>query len=235
MSTPFEDKYILSIGGSLIVTKQGIDTDFLSRLNKFVRNQLTHYKKRQFFLVTGGGSLARHYRDAGRTVVGHEITEEDQDWLGIHSTRLNAHLIRTIFQDIAHPNIIKDYDIIRKVKEPVVIAAGWKPGWSTDYDAVLLCEDYRAKKILNLSNVSQVYDKDPNQFPDAKAIGKMSWGELRLLVGDNWHPGMHAPFDPVAAKRAQELGITVVVLNGNNFDNIGKYINGESFVGTVIS
>lgn len=235
MSTPFEDKFVLSIGGSLIVTKKGIDTDFLTQLNKFIRNQLTQYPKRQFFLVVGGGAIARHYRDAGKTVVGHELTEEDQDWLGIHATRLNAHLVRTIFQGIAHPVIIKDYTIIRKVSEPVVIAAGWKPGWSTDYDAVLLCEDYRAKRILNLSNISQVYDKDPNQFSDAQPIEKMSWNELRKLVGDNWHPGMHAPFDPVAAKRAQELGVTVVVLNGNNFENIGKYINEKSFVGTVIS
>lgn len=235
MSTPFDDKYVLSVGGSLIVTKNGIDTDFLSRLNSFVRTQLRSNKNRQFFLVTGGGSLARDYRDAGRSVVGHEITEEDQDWLGIHATRLNAHLMRTIFQDIAHPNIIKDYDIIRKVKEQVIIAAGWKPGWSTDYDAVLLCEDYHAKKILNLSNIPQVYDKDPNKFPDAKAIERMRWDELRRLVGENWHPGMHAPFDPVAARRAQDLGITVAILHGNNFDNIDRYINGESFVGTVIS
>src|SRR6266705_2763270 len=130
MVSSYTDKFVLSIGGSLIVSKEGINTDFLSRLNKFIRSQLTQYPKRQFFLVTGGGVIARHYRDAGKSVVGHELTEEDQDWLGIHATRLNAHLMRTIFQDIAHPQIVKDYSIIRKVTERVVIAAGWRPGWS---------------------------------------------------------------------------------------------------------
>ena len=38
-------------------------------------------------------------------------------------------------------NVIKHYEIVRKVSEQVVVAAGWKPGWSTDFCAVLLAED----------------------------------------------------------------------------------------------
>lgn len=224
----------MSVGGSLIVPNGGIDTDFLSKLNSFVREQLAQNQNRQFFLVVGGGSVSRHYRDAGRDVIGHELTRDDLDWLGIHATKLNAHLIRTIFRDIAHPYIIKHYEIIRKASEPVVVAAGWKPGWSTDYDAVLLCEDYNIKTIINLSNISQVYDKDPNKFQDAKPIDKISWNEFRKLVGDEWIPGMHAPFDPVAAQKAQELEVKVVVLNGHDFENLNKYLRGEEFVGTVI-
>ena len=132
----------MSIGGSLIVPNGGIDTKFLSKLSSFIREQLANNSNRQFFLVVGGGSTARHYIDAGRQVVKHELSADDLDWLGIHASRLNAHLVRTIFREIAHPYIIKHYEIIRKVVEPVVIASGWKPGWSTDYDAVLLCEDY---------------------------------------------------------------------------------------------
>ena len=167
-------------------------------------------------------------------VIGHELTDEDVDWLGIHATRLNAHLLRTIFRDIPHPFIIKHYDNIRKVKEPIVVASGWKPGWSTDYDAVLLCEDYGVSEVVNLSNIDQVYDKDPKEFKDAKPIGKISWKNFRKLVGDKWTPGLNAPFDPVAAEKAQQLGVKVVVLNGNNFENIERYFRGEKFLGTVI-
>ena len=60
------------------------------------------------------------------------------------------------------------------------------------------------------------------------------WGDLRKLVGDKWVPGMHAPFDPIAAKRAQELNVKVIVANGNNFENLEKYFNGKKFVGTMI-
>jgi uridylate kinase len=99
-----------------------------------------------------------------------ELTEEDLDWLGIHATRLNAHLVRTIFQDLAHPNIIEHYEYIRKPSEPVIVAAGWKPGWSTDYCASLLCEDYHVRTVINLSNVQQVYDKDPNEYSDGNQL-----------------------------------------------------------------
>ena len=235
MGTTYQEKYVISVGGSLIVPNSGINTDFLKRFNIFIRTQLAKHPNRQFFLVTGGGATCRHYRDAALSVVGHELTAEDQDWLGIHSSRLNAHLVRTIFQDIAHPNIIKHYDIIRKVQEPVVVAAGWRPGWSTDYCAVLLCADYQVTTVLNLSNINQVYDKDPNKFPDAKPIEKMSRDEMRVLVGDEWKPGMHAPFDPVAAKKAEDLGVKVVVVNGADFENLENCIEDRDFVGTVIS
>ncbi len=234
MANGYTEKIVMSIGGSLVVPDGGIDTDFLSRLNKFIREHLAKNPHRQFFLVIGGGSIARNYRDAGRDVIGHELNRDDLDWLGIHATKLNAHLVRTIFRDIAHPYVIKHYEIIRKATEPVVVAAGWKPGWSTDYCAALLCEDYGIKSMINLSNVDKVYDKDPKQFEDAKPMDKISWLEFRKIVGDEWKPGMNVPFDPIAAQKSEELELKVAVLNGNNFENVAKYIAGENFVGTVI-
>lgn len=230
----YSERIVISIGGSLIVPGGGIDTKFLNKLNKFIRNQLANNNNRQFFLVVGGGQIARKYRDAGEDVIGHKLTRDDLDWLGVHATRLNAQLLRTIFRDIAHPFIIKHYEIIRKVTEPVVVAAGWKPGWSTDFDAVLLCDDYNVREVINLSNIKKVYDKDPNKYKNAKPIDKMNWKDFRKLVGDKWVPGMHAPFDPVAAQKAEELGVKVVVLAGHNFKNLENYFNGKKFEGTVI-
>lgn len=233
MGSSYPDKVVMSIGGSLIVPNGGIDTTFLKKLNDFIRRQLASHPDRQFFLVIGGGATARHYRDAGKEVIG-KLTDEDLDWLGIHSTRLNAHLIRTIFHDIAHPQIIEHYDVIIKPTEQLVVASGWKPGWSTDYDSVMLCEDYDVKVIINLSNIKQVYTDDPRTNPDATPLDHMSWEDFRKLVGDEWKPGMNAPFDPIAAKKAQELGAKVVVMNGDDFDNIERFFTGQDFVGTVI-
>lgn len=235
MGESYQDKVVISVGGSLVVPNGGINTKFLRELNHFIRSQLAKHPDRQFFLVVGGGAIARHYRDAGREVVGHELTRDDLDRLGIHATRLNAHLVRTIFQDIAHPYIIKHYDIIRKAREPVVVAAGWKPGWSTDFDSILICEDYDVRTVLNLSNITQVYDSDPRENPKAKPIDTISWEEFRKLVGDEWKPGMNAPFDPVAAKRAEEIGVKVVVMSGDDFNNIEKYFDNKPFLGTVIA
>lgn len=171
----------------------------------------------------------------GRSVVGHELTADDLDWLGIHATRLNAHLIRTIFRDIAHPFILRHYDIIRRVSEPVVAASGWKPGWSTDYCNALICEDYDIKTVISLSSVDSVYDKDPRKKNNATPISKMTWDEFRGLVGDKWIPETHFPFDPIAAKKAQELKLTVAVMKGDNFKNVENFLEGKEFMGTTIT
>jgi uridylate kinase len=228
-----EPPIVISVGGSLIVPNEGIDTDFLIKLNNLIREEVKLGKR--FLLVAGGGKIARLYRDAGRTVIGN-VTEEDLDWLAIHVTHLNGHLLRTIFQDIANPRVIQHYD--RKLEnwtEPIAIGAGWMPGWSTDYDAVILARDHGAKIIINMSNIDFVYDCDPAKHDNAKPLEKITWEQMEKLVGDKWSPGFNAPFDPIATKLAKKLGVTVAIANGNDMQNIKKIINGESFKGTVIS
>lgn len=229
-----KEKVVISLGGSLIVPNGGIDIVFLKKFYNFIKAELATNRGRQFFIVAGGGATARHYRDGGREVVGHELTRDDLDWLGIHATRLNAHLIRTIFRDLAHPYILKHYEIIRKATEPVIVASGWKPGWSTDFCAAMICEDYNIKTIVNMSNIEMAYDKDPNTNPSAKPIKKINWRDFRKIVGDKWVPGMNMPFDPVASKKAEELNLKVVILKGDNFKNLHSYFEGRDFVGTTI-
>ncbi len=224
---------ILSVGGSLVVPNGGIDVDFLKKLNQFIRAQVK--KRKRFCIVVGGGKTTRHYQNAGKAVIG-KITNEDLDWLGIHSTRMNGHLLRTIFQDIAHPRIIENYEKrLRNWKESIVIGAGWKPGWSTDYDAVVLARDYNASVLINLSNIDWVYDKDPAKFKDAQPIKKTTWDYFETLVKNEWVPGINAPFDPIATQLAKKLGITVIVTNGKNFKNLENILEGEGFKGTVIT
>ncbi|PIY71889.1 UMP kinase [Candidatus Roizmanbacteria bacterium CG_4_10_14_0_8_um_filter_33_9] len=227
-----EDPIIISVGGSLIVPQGEVNEVFLKKLNIFIREQVERGKR--FFLVAGAGKIGRKYRDAGKAVIG-SMTDADLDWLGIHTTRLNAHLLRTIFSDIAHPRIIENYDKkLRNWKEPIVVGAGWKPGWSTDYDAVILARDYGANLMINLSNIDWVYDNDPNKYKDAKAIKKLTWEEMEKLVGNKWSPGINAPLDPIASQLAHKLNLTVIVTNGENFSNLKKIVEGDDFKGTVI-
>jgi len=232
--TNSKTRIIISVGGSLIVPNGGIDTDFLKQLNTFVRDQIAAHPDRQFFLVTGGGATARNYIEAGQEVIGHQLADDDLDWLGIHSTRLNGHLVRTIFRDIAHPIMIKEFDVIQKITEPVTVAAGWKPGWSTDYIAVQVAEDYGAEVVINMSNITKAYDKDPAKFDDAKPIDQINWTDFRKIVGDEWKPGLSMPFDPIASKKAEQLSLTVAVM-GRDFENLQNYLDKKPFVGTVIA
>jgi uridylate kinase len=222
--------YIVSLGGSLIVPKDGIDWQFLKKFRRLILEQVRQVEK--FYLISGGGTTCRKYNEAAKKVV--KLTRDDLDWLGIHATRLNAHLLRTIFRGDAHPEIITNPTLILAAKEKIVIAGGWRPGWSTDYVATMLAEKYKVKTVVNLSNIDFVYDKDPSKFKDAKKFTKINWPDFRKIVGNKWDPGLNAPFDPVASKKAHTLGLEVVIMNGKNIKNLNNYFNGKTFIGTVI-
>lgn len=228
-----KERIIISLGGSLLVP-EGIDVEFAKSFKKFI---VAHIKKGyRFILVTGGGKTARRYIEAAADVA--KITDEDKDWLGIHATRMNAHLIRTMLCEYAHARINTnphDLEDFYSAPEPILVAAGWRPGHSTDFDAVLLGKYLDAKRIVNLSNIERVYDKDPHQHADAQPFDRMTWKAFRKIVGSKWNPGMNAPFDPIASQMAEQEGMEVAILHGGDLKNVGNYIAGKEFIGTVIS
>jgi SAM-dependent methyltransferase len=46
---------------------------------------------------------------------------------------------------------------------------------------------------------------------------------------------MNVPFDPIASKLAQQIGLTLVVLRGDNLQNLEKLFAGKKFIGTVVA
>jgi len=138
-----QETVIMSVGGSLIVP-DGIDTTFLINLKKLIVDQTA--LGRRFIIIAGGGRTARRYQDAAGAVT--TLTRDDLDWLGIHSTHLNGHLLRTIFRDIAYPTMIKNPDDILDVPthEKVIVAAGYRPGCSTDLRAIQIPSAWVPKK-----------------------------------------------------------------------------------------
>jgi len=222
---------VISLGGSIVVPKSGIDAAFLKRFAALIR---THIKKgERFILVVGGGNTARLYQQAARAVT--KLADEDIDWLGIHSTRLNAHLMRTIFRNEAQHVVIKDPTRQHVWNRSILIAAGWKPGWSTDYVAVRLAKKYKARQVINLSNIKQAYDKDPAKFKDAKPLSTTDWNSFRKIVGNKWIPGMNAPFDPIASRFASQNKLQVIIADGKNLPNLKNILTGEKYIGTTIN
>ncbi len=226
---------IVSLGGSLIVPNE-IDTDFVKKFKKVIEKQIVVGFR--FVIVTGGGKTARKYIQAGEKI--YNIDNEEKDWLGVHATRMNAHFIKTIFKKYAHPRINKNprtkEDLWKHFAndEKIMVAGGWRPGWSTDYVATILAERFNADKLINLSNITYLYDKDPNKFDDAQKIEKISWSDFRKMVGNKWDPGMSAPFDPIASKLAQKNNLEVAIIGGDNLNNFEKYLEGKKFEGSVI-
>lgn len=223
---------VMSVGGSLIVPDQ-IDTTFLKTLKSLVTNEATQ-SGRRFIIIAGGGKTARRYQDAAGEVT--DLTRDDLDWLGIHSTHLNGHLLRTIFRDIAYHIMIKNPDEVLDVPPQyrVIIAAGYRPGCSTDLRAVQIAEKIGAKTVINLSNTDYVYTDNPHTNPDAKKIEDITWADFRKLIPEDWAPGLSAPFDPVAAKVAERDNIEVAQLNGLKLSSLEDYLAGRPFIGTRI-
>jgi len=226
----FMGLYVISVGGSLIVPDE-IDVGFLKSFKEFIIKRIE--KGDRFILIAGGGKICRKYQ--GACVEVSEISDYEKDELGIEVTRLNAFLLKNIFKGFANSVVIKNpIEQVVDFKESVLIGAGWKPGCSTDYDAVLLAKRFDSKNIINLSNIDYVYDSDPKENVDAKRIEKISWDDFKKIVGDEWNPGLSAPFDPIASKEASELGMSVAIINGNNLKALENYLEGNEFQGSLI-
>jgi len=215
---------VISLGGSILVQDK-INVKIMKDLRRIVLKS-----KNKFIIVPGGGKIAREYIFAVKKL--SKIKRDDADWIGIHATRLNAQLLRIVFEDVAAKKIAKDPT--KKISfKKVLIGSGWKPGASTDYDAVLLAKTYGAKVIINITNVEQLYEKNPLIYKGAKPIKKCNWSEFMKLIPKRFESGANLPFDPVAAREAKRLKLKVVMI-GPDLRNLEKFLRGEKFLGSVI-
>lgn len=223
------ERIVISLGGSLFIP-ESIDVSFLQSFKSLIEEHVT--KGDSFIIIVGGGSIARNYQQAGRQLA--KLTKDDTDWIGIYTTRFNAEFMRIVFGEMAYERVIIDPHEAVSTDKPIIFGAGGLPGWSTDYDAVVLARTMGAKRVINLSNTNYVYDKDPKKYPDAVALKSASWTDYRALIPATWEPGLNTPFDPIASRDAQEAGIEVAIINGTRLDEVRKCLQGEEFDGTLL-
>jgi len=222
-------KHVLSVGGSLVIPDDKVNTSFLKKLKELIK-ELTK-KGHCFALTVGGGSTCRKYQRAAKKL---RVKKEDLDWIGIASTKLNAELVRSVLKNLAKEKIYDDpVKAGKNFGKKVVVCSGSVPGGSTDMDAVILARAASVKEVINLTNIDYVYDKNP-KLRGAKPLKELTWKEMKKIIGGKWVPGMNAPFDPIASKYAEKHGITVKILKGDNFKNLSKCLNNKKFRGTTI-
>lgn len=250
MKYHFSKTIVIALGGS-IVHPDDIDVAFLKKFKKFLIPFMRGSGDRpaiKFVLVIGGGHLARRFQDAAHRV--SPLADDDKDWIGIHATHLNGHLLRTVFRDIADPVMIDARGRIPRLKYPVTIAAGWRPGWSTDYVALQLAADFGAGEAIIAGKPSHVYESDPakargggggdssngkdGRAKAPKRFDAMTWPEYRKLIPARWKPGLHAPVDPVGAAFASRAGIRAIIVDARNLRNFAALLNEKAFQGTII-
>lgn len=225
---------VLSVGGSIVAPDRP-DPTFIKHFIEMLRSYLEDNPEDRLILVVGGGGPARTYQRAFYEVVGaREGTEEAADWLGIKATHLNAELIKACLGDLCEAPVVTDPMSISTFSGRALVAAGWKPGFSTDNDAVLLAKNHGADAVINLSNIAQVYTADPKEDPTAQPLDEISWADFRQMVGDTWEPGKNLPFDPIASRHAEEQHLTVICAAGRDLQNTRAILDGLAFTGTTI-
>lgn len=222
---------VLSLGGSLIMPSERVNVPFLKKFRQLILGYTV--RGYRFIIVTGGGDTARRYQRAAHTVT--RVSTDDLDWIGIAATKLNAELVRSVFGNHAYEQVLHTPTKRVTTRKKVLIGSGWKPGCSSDKDAVMLAHAYGAKRVINMSNIPYVYTADPRKSKSATPIKEMTWDELLQITGRTWKPGAHVPFDPEAAKIAQRQGISVIVCNGKNLANLSHIISQRPYRGTTIS
>jgi uridylate kinase len=221
---------VVSLGGSMIIPDT-VNAEFVKAFTDAILERVK--KGRRFVIVAGGGKTARIYQTGLREIgIGDS---KALDWIGIYATHLNAEVLRLSFGKTAHADVLKDPEKKVSWKTPVLVAGGGFPGWSTDYDAIVLAERYGADTVVNISNIDYVYTADPKKDPTARPIPQITWKDLIAMLPAKWSPGLSSPFDPVAARKAQKLKLTVSIINGASLADIGRALDGLPFRGTVIT
>jgi len=218
-------RFVLSLGGSLLVPKD-IDVEYIKKFKELIMNS-----EHTFYIIVGGGNIARQYATAAKDIA--DVSNEQQDFIGIQATKLNAELILQILGDVCYEKVVNDPSVKIETDKRIIIGCGSKPGHSSDMDAVIMAETEDADTVVNLTNVDYVYDKDPKEG-GAHAIKNLTFDEYKKVIGGEWVSGMHAPFDPIAAKEAQAKGKKIIIINGNNLGNLKNFFDGKEFEGSII-
>lgn len=218
---------VISIGGSVLFP-ENIDERFFEKLTKLFEKLSKKYK---IYLVVGGGKTARKYIKLGRTLGLNEIKLDE---IGIKVTRINAEILANLLGN-SNKIIPCTTDEAKKMTDEIIIMGGTTPGHSTDMVGAELAQITHSSKFIVATNVDGVYDKDPNEFSDAKKYDEITIDELIKKYGTNWESaGKNMVIDGPALGIIKQGKIPTYVLNGNNLDELEKAITNQKFNGTKI-
>lgn len=217
-----------SLSGSI---GHGLDFEYIRKICMEIKK--VHDDGTRVGIVCGGGNFLRG-RDA------HEMDRETADYVGMMATVMNSLVLKDMFKQIGcevynqsglEVGIIDSVDSEKAKKalddgKIVVFGGGTgKPFFSTDTGASLRAKDISADMIIKLTNVSGVYDKDPNKYDDAVMYHNVSYQEVldkKLGV-----------MDMEAIEMCRDNNIKIVVMNIDTPLGIKRVLDGEE-MGTMV-
>ncbi|MFX0013513.1 MAG: UMP kinase [Promethearchaeota archaeon] len=216
-----------SLGGSIINPGE-INKKFLKSFSIMIKELINQYK---FMIVCGGGKVAREYIKG----LPEELTEGERDYMGIAATWLNARLLSYYFKGYSSPILPTSVKNLMEHLQSynIGVSGGFLTAIKTDEDAAILADLFGSPILVNVTNVDGIYDKDPNQYSDAKKYSNLTYYQFYEIVSPlSLKAGSNAPFTLIAAKICERTNIRVIITDAN-VEKIKKAIQGKD-VGTVI-
>ncbi len=227
-------RILLKLSGEVLAGPdgKGIDFNTVTNICKAVKDCAALGV--EIGLVVGGGNFWRG-RSSG------EMDRTRADHMGMLATTMNALALADALEQmgvdvrvqtaIPMPQVAEPYIRNRAVRHlekgrVVIFGCGTgNPFFSTDTAAALRAAEINAEIIFKATNVDGVYDKDPNKFPDAVKYDTLTHTEI-LQKG-------LAVMDATAASLCRDNGISILVFNLADPENIVRAVKGEN-VGTVV-
>ena len=191
----------------------------------------------ELVIVVGGGNIVR-----GAEMAGQEIQRVSADNMGMLATVINAVALADVFNacgvataalsNVSCAQVIDDYTYRRALshlsKGRVVIVAGGtgRPYFTTDTSALNLAIELNCDLVAKATKVDGVFDKDPEQFADARKFEQLSFAKA---VEDNAIRVMDKAALALAADNQKPIVVFELLREGN----IARVAGRES-VGTRI-
>jgi len=189
-------------------------------------------------IVIGGGNIFR----GKEAVSDFGVDRVNADYMGMLATLINALLLQNILESISLPTRVMSAINVSELAEPfikrralrhiekgriVIFACGTgNPFFTTDTAAVLRAIEIESEAIFKGTKVDGIYDRDPQKYPDARFIKKISYDQVleqKIEV-----------MDATAFSLAMENNIPIYVFNILKKGNLRKILHGES-VGSVVT
>jgi uridylate kinase len=224
-------RVLVKFSGEALAGKNGfgIDTSIL----KFIADEIKSLINNdiEVGIVIGGGNIIRGVSAAKDGI----IKRTSGDYMGMLSTVINSIAMQEALEHVGTEvrvqsaikmEAICETFIVRRAQRHlekgriVIFAAGTgNPFFTTDTAATLRAIEIGADMIIKATKVDGVYDRDPNQFLDAKKINELTY---ERAMDDNIKV-----MDDTSIALAKDNDLPIVVCNMFEKNNLLNIVNGN--------
>ena len=236
-SKPKYKRILIKLSGEFLKTKEEVIS--FEKLNLIASDIKYLYERGvEIGIVVGGGNILRGLEGSQK----HKISSAELDELGMIATTINGGALSLALKKLKVSNTVlsaipisssvgENFSRPKAIKlltqKHVVIFVGGtsNPFFTTDTAAVLRALQINADVLLKSTNVKGIYEKDPNEFPDAKFYKEITYKKAL-------NQGLKI-MDLTAFSLAMAHNLPIIVFNGEVKDNLKKVLMGKN-IGTII-